>query len=78
MDILLEDAKKNKLACSLIKFEEDKQRTAEENLLRKFQLIDEKGEYTEVAYELVMKKLLRANRKYLVDVAKEYETLNNK
>ncbi|MFA5696573.1 MAG: hypothetical protein WC917_03975 [Bacilli bacterium] len=74
----MEDAKKNKLACSLNKFEEDKQRTAEENLLRKFQLIDEKGEYTEVAYELVMKKLLRANRKYLVDVAKEYETLNNK
>jgi len=58
---------------NIIKFAKNLVLSADEKLLRKYNLKNDCGEYTAEARELVINKLIADNEAYLIDLAKKLE-----
>ncbi len=58
---------------NVIKFAKNLTLSADEKLLRKYNLKDSNGEYTDEAEEIVMQKLIAENESHLVEIAKAME-----
>lgn len=67
-----------KIMSRLTSFVKNSLLSADEKLLRKYDLKDSCGDYTSEAEQLVMQKLMKDNESYLVEVATAMETEDKK
>lgn len=72
---LLEEDKKDKktIMSKIMEFAKNLVLSADEKLLRKHDLKDSCGEYTEEAEVIVMQKIMKDNEEYLISIAKQLE-----
>lgn len=62
-----------KEGIDLLAFEADSHMTPDERILRKYGIKDEKGEFTAIALELVLQKLVREHQTWLLDLILDKE-----
>lgn len=71
--VIIKEDKKKTIMSKITEFAKNLVLSADEKLLRKHDLKDSCGEYTEEAGVIVMQKIMKDNEEYLISIAKQLE-----